>query len=97
MTTENDLKLLEKLNSNPGLKKRVEEILNIAHNSSGELITADQAEEKTIEEVQKLGREVLREWAMNQHETVAKRIKEEKPKVKKHIKKNSIGNQHLDE
>ena len=97
MTTEDDLKLLEKLNSNPILKKRVEEILNIAHNSSGELITADQAEEKTIEEIRKLGREVLREWAVNQHENVAKRTKEEKPKTKKHIKKNSIGNQHLDE
>lgn len=50
-----------------------------------------------LEEVQKLGREVLREWAVNQHENVTKRIKEEKPKAKKHIKKNFIGNQHLDE
>lgn len=97
MTTEDDLKLLDKLNSNPILKKRIEEILNITHNTSGELITADQAEEKTIEEVQKLGREVLRGWAVNQHEKATKRIKEEKPKAKKHIKKNSIGNQHLDE
>lgn len=32
MTTEDDLKLIEKLNSNPSLKKRVEEILNITHN-----------------------------------------------------------------
>lgn len=97
MTTEDDLKFLEKLNSNPSLKKRFEEILKITHNSSGELITADQAEEKTIEEVQKLGREILREWAVKQHENVTKRTKEEKPKAKKHIKKNSIGNQHLDE
>lgn len=97
MTDEDDLKLLEKLNSNPALKRRVEEILNIAHNSSGKLITADEAEEKTIEEVQKLGREVLKEWAINQHEQVIKTTKKEKPKANKHIKKNSIGNQHLDE
>jgi vacuolar-type H+-ATPase subunit B/Vma2 len=97
MTHEDDLKLLEKLNSNSALKKRVEEILNIAHNSSGKLITADEAEEKTIEEVRKLGREVLREWAVNQHEQAMKTTKEENPKAKKHIKKNSIGNQHLDE
>jgi hypothetical protein len=96
MAIEDDLKLIEKLNSNPALKKRVEEILNIAHNSSGKLITADEAEMKTIEEVQKLGREVLKEWAVNQHEQVIKATKEEKPKAKKHIKKNSIGTQPLD-
>lgn len=96
MTHEDDLKLLEKLNSNPTLKKRVEEILNIAHNSSGKLITADEAEEKTIEEVRKLGREVLKEWAVTQHAQAIKMTKEENPKAKKHIKKNFIGNQHLD-
>ena len=96
MATEDDLKLIEKLNSNPALKKRVEEILNIAHNSSGKLITADEAEMKTLEEVQKLGREVLKEWAVNQHEQAIKATKEETPKAKKHIKKNSIGTQLLD-
>ena len=55
MTREDDLKFLEKLNSTSALKKRFEEILNIVHNTSGELITADEAEAKAIEEVQKLG------------------------------------------
>jgi hypothetical protein len=96
MATEDDLKLIEKLNSNPALKKRVEEILNIAHNSSGKLITGDQAEEKTIEEVQKLGREVLKEWAINQYENTIKNAREENPQAKKHIKKNSIGNRYSD-
>ena len=52
---------------------------------------------KTIEEVKKLGKEVLKEWAVSQHEQAIKVTKEEKPKAKKHIKKNSIGIQHLDE
>jgi 2-phospho-L-lactate transferase/gluconeogenesis factor (CofD/UPF0052 family) len=97
MTHENDLKFLEKLSSVPHLRKRFEEILNIAHNSSGKLITANEAEMKTIEEVKKLGKEVLQEWAVSQHEQAIKVTKEEKPKAKKHIKKNSIGTQHLDE
>lgn len=97
MTNDDDLKFLEKLNSTPHLRKRFEEILNIAHNSSGKLITADEAEMKAIEEVQKLGQEVLREWAVNQHEQAIKTKRKENPKVKKHIKKNSIGNQRLDE
>jgi len=96
MTHEDDIKFLEKLKSAPILRKRFEEILNVAHNSSGELITADQAEMKAIEEVQKLGREMLTEWALNQHEKANGVIKKEKPNAKKHIKKNSTGNQHSD-
>ena len=96
MTHEGDLKFLEKLSSTPALRKRFEEILNIAHNTSGELITADEAEMKAIEEVRKLGQEVLKEWAVSQHKKAIQTAKQEYPKVKKHIKKNSIGNQHSD-
>ena len=97
MTREEDLKFLEKLNSTPALRKRFEEILNIAHNTSGELITADEAEAKAIEEVQKLGQEVLKEWAVSQHEKAIEAAKKNHPNAKKYIKKNSIGNQYLDE
>jgi len=97
MKHDDDLKFLEKLRSTPHLRKRFEEILNIAHNSSGKFITADEAEMKTIEEVKKLGNEVLKEWAVSQHEQAIKVAKEEKPAAKKHIKKNSIGTQHLGE
>jgi hypothetical protein len=92
---ENDLKFLEKLNSIPSLRKRFEEILNIAHNTSGELITADEAEGKAIEELQKLGQEVLTEWAANQHEKAFQTTRKENPKATKHKKKNSIGNQPM--
>ena len=44
----------ERIKNHPSLMKRFEEILNIAENSSGELITADEAEGKAIEEVKKL-------------------------------------------
>ena len=97
MTHEDDLKFLEKLSSTPALRKRFEEILNIAHNTSGDLITADEAEAKAIEEIRKLGQETLKEWAVSQHEKVIENAKKDNPKIKKHIKKNSIGNQHLDE
>jgi hypothetical protein len=55
MISNEDIKLLNKINSHPSIRKRVEEILNIAENTSGELITARQAEEKAIEEIRKLG------------------------------------------
>ena len=97
MNTTEDEDFFEKLKNHPRLKKRFNEILGVAENTSGELITADQAEEKAIEEVRKLGQEVMQEWAIGQHEKAIQNAKKDHPTIKKHIKKNSIGNQHLDE
>ena len=96
MISNEDIKLLNKINSHPSLRKRVEEILNIAENTSGELITARQAEEKAIEEIRKLGQEVLKEWAENQHDKAVEKAKAENSKTQEHVKKNCIGNQHLE-
>ena len=95
MTTENEAKLLvERILAHPGLKERVEAILDIAENTSGELITADQAEGRAIEEVHKLGRELLREWAFQRHEKAIETAKRTHPTAKRHEKKSSTGNQH---
>jgi predicted glutamine amidotransferase len=97
MINNEDMKLLSKINSHPSIRKRVEEILNIAENTSGELITARQAEEKAIEEIRKLGQEVLTEWAKSQHLKAIEVAKTENAKAKDYVKKNYIGNQHLGE
>ncbi len=96
MINNEDIKLLNKINNHPSIRKRVEEILNIAENTSGELITARQAEEKAIEEIRKLGQEVLKGWAENQHNKVVEKAKAGNCKTKEHLKKNCIGNQHLE-
>jgi hypothetical protein len=83
---ENDV-FLQKLDKHPRLKKRFNEILGIAENSSRELITADDAEMKAIEEVKKLGQEIVQEWAINQHEKAIENTKRDKPQVKKDTKK----------
>lgn len=67
MDANEDEALFDKLKNHLCLKKRFNEILGIAENTSGELITADEAETKAIEEVRKLGKEVIQEWAENQH------------------------------
>lgn len=96
MDAKEDKQFFERLQKHPRLQKRFTEILNIAENTSGELITADEAESKAIEEVRKLGRDVLQEWADNRH---AEQINEfeKKHSARKHVKKNSIGKQHLDD
>jgi vacuolar-type H+-ATPase subunit B/Vma2 len=97
MINNKDIELLNKINSHPSIRKRVEEILNIAENTSGELITAQQAEEKAIEEIRKLGQEILKEWAVSQHLKAIDQAKIEHLEAKEHVKKNYTGNRHLEE
>jgi hypothetical protein len=97
MTPENDAQILARMKAHPTLRKRFEAILDIAENTSGDLITADEAEGKAIEEVKKLGQEILTEWAVNQHEKAIKATNKEHPAARNHTKKNSIGNRHLEE
>lgn len=85
---------LTKLDKHPRLKKRFYEILNIAENSSGDLSTADEVELKTIEEVRKLGREVIEDWAIEEHSKKVQAI-EKNSSTRKHGKKNSFGKQPL--
>mgnify|MGYP001213520183 CR=1 FL=1 len=94
-TKENEV-FLQKLDKHPRLKKRFNEILGIAENSSEELITADDAEMKVIEEVRKLGQEIVQEWAITQHDKAIKNTLKDNRRAKKTQKKNSTGSQHLD-
>lgn len=87
---------LDKLKKHPRLQQRFNEILNIAENTSGDLITADEAELRTIEEVRKLGKEVIEEWANRQHTTQIENF-ENNNSTRKHLKKNSTGKQPLGE
>ncbi len=43
--------LVNRLNKHPSLKARVEAILDVAENTHGDLIRADEAEQRAIEQV----------------------------------------------
>lgn len=90
-----DCNFLVRVQAQPGLMEKFEAILDIAENKSGELITADQAEAKAVEEIGKLGRELLKQWAINRQNQAIEETKRNHPNAKKHEKKNSIGKQHL--
>jgi hypothetical protein len=96
MEPEDDKKILKRINAHPGLRERFEAILDIAENKSGKLITADQAEGKAIEEIEKLGQELLREWALRRQDQAIEQAKETHPHAKRHEKKSSIGKRRLE-
>lgn len=61
--SQEDQGLLNRLNSRPALKNRVQSILSIAYDDGDGIVRADEAESRIIEEVRRMGNEVLTEWA----------------------------------
>lgn len=92
--TENEI--VKKLQAHPGLKTRFEQIISIVENTRGNATLADDAEQQVIVEMRSLGHEVLQEWAEGQSKKVTDRVIEQKPSLRKHVKKNSNGIRHME-
>jgi hypothetical protein len=61
--SQEDQELLNLLNRRPDLKKRMKSILSIACDDGERIVKADEAENRVIEEVRRMGNEVLTGWA----------------------------------
>ncbi len=75
----------------PELLARFEEIAGIVENSQGDLVLADEAERRVIEEVRQLGNEVLQGWARRQSQRSNVNFAEKMKTVQRNGKKNSAG------
>ncbi|EDN68741.1 hypothetical protein BGP_3755 [Beggiatoa sp. PS] len=87
MKQSNQDNFTERLETHPALKSRFESILDIVENTSGDVIKADEAEQRSIKEVRKLGNEVLHDWALHRVEASANELKNEEKNVKGNGKK----------
>lgn len=88
--------LEERLRDYPELKERFEAILSIAEAEGTELQRADDAEQRVIEEVRKLGNEVMHGWARRREGQNGVKLLEEGHKLTKHGKKKSTGTRRSD-
>lgn len=70
-----------RLANHPTLKARFESILDVAENTNGDLISADEAEQRAIEEVRQLGNELMHDWAVQRVEASANEFKVQSEKV----------------
>ncbi|MCI5130855.1 MAG: hypothetical protein D3904_04880 [Candidatus Electrothrix sp. EH2] len=61
--SEEDQEPLNLLNRRPDLKKPVKSILFIAEDDGAGIVKADDAESRVVEEVRRMGNEVLTGWA----------------------------------
>ena len=89
--TVNRKSLDERLEKHPSLRKRFEEILNITEGKGTGPDTADAVEEQAIMELNKLGQELLQEWAKNKASQETLAYRENHPQFQLHKKKSPIG------
>ena len=64
--SSNSRSLEERLNAHPQLKVRIDALLAIVEEGDAEVKKADEAEQRVIEELQRLGNETLCSWAARQ-------------------------------
>ena len=78
------------LRAHPELRSRVASIAMAVENSAGDLVEADAAEERLVEEMRLLGREALQGWAEKRVEATEREIRQQ-PQTYRQGKKNSAG------
>lgn len=85
-----DERLLTRLNRHPHLRGRIERLVDLVEDVEDDLRTADEAERRVIEEVRRLGQEVLEGWADGQVIKCAEAL-DRTPGIWRDGKKNSAG------
>jgi hypothetical protein len=82
--------LEDRLRKHPALRARLEALLDMVEDESGQFERADDAEEFLISQLRSLGQEVLQEWAENEQQQVEKHW-DNRPGVARKQKKESTG------
>lgn len=86
----------QRLNAHPELKAKFEVLLSVVENAQGDLIQADAAEQRVIDEIRQLGQVALQAWALRQEQQQSETFTRENPLSNRGGKKNSIGIADLD-
>src|SRR5271165_3483096 len=74
-TKLSDEALLAFFQSRPELRDRMASIVGAVGNSEGNLVEADAAEERLVEEMRLLGREVMQSWASGRVEATEREVR----------------------
>jgi hypothetical protein len=87
--------LEERLREYPEVRARIEQMLDVMENAAGDVVKADEAEQRLIEELRKMGQEALQAWADGQQQEL-ERYWDEREGVSRKAKKNSTGTRALE-
>lgn len=79
MNTNKDQIFITRLNQHPKLRERVEALLCVVENTVGDCTKADDAERHVIEELRKMGSDVLHCWAEKAAQETAEALRKQQP------------------
>ena len=79
----------ERLERHPALKARMERVLDVIENASGDVRRADEAERRAIDELRQMGLEVMEGWGKKTANEAALEL-EAKGGVVREVKKTSL-------
>ena len=80
----------ERLERHPELKARMERLLDVVENASGDVKLADEAERRAIEELRLMGQQIMQGWGQRLADKEAREL-EGNGGVVRQSKKNSTG------
>lgn len=80
----------ERLERHPELKERMERLLDVVENVSGDVKLADEAERRAIEELRLMGQQIMQDWGQRLADKEARDLKA-KGGVVRQSKKNFTG------
>jgi len=86
----------QRLNRHPELKVKIEILLSVVENAEGDLVRADDAEQRVIEEMRQIGQTALQGWATRQEQQQREEFMEANPSAERGGKKNYIGIQDME-
>ena len=95
-TASSSKSIEERLNDYPELKVKIEGLLSVVENAEGDLIKADAAEQRVVEEIRQLGQTALQTWATRQAIKQSEVYIAANPSSHRGGKKNSIGTADMD-
>lgn len=84
-------RLEERLERHPELKARIEALLSVVENAEGDLVKANEAEQRVVEEIQQLGQTALQGWASRQNQVQSGDFIQANPQAQRTRKKSFIG------
>ena len=81
----------ERLNRHPELKAKIEALLSVVENAEGDIVKANEVEQRVIEEIRQLGQAALQGWATRQQQELSDRFIKDNSKAQRTGQKNSTG------
>ncbi|OWY65260.1 hypothetical protein B7486_42825 [cyanobacterium TDX16] len=85
------VQLAQRLHQHPHIRAKVGELLALVENVEGNLTSADAAEQRVIEAIQKLGQAALQGWATRQNQQQTQVLLENTTGLHRSRQKNSTG------